>query len=75
MRPVRLRYLSPDCHDDIVELFARACPVALSGEDADVFFALLCRRIDREIARAVTEMRKAQARPPGAKKSDRQKTH
>ncbi len=55
MKPIRLRYLGEECHDAIVEHFFRACPVALCQEDADLFFAILCRIIDREIARVVAE--------------------
>lgn len=75
MRPVRLRYLSPDCHDAIVEHFARCCPVALCAEDADVFFAVLCRIIDREIERVVTDALAGQVPPPGPEKPGRRKTH
>jgi hypothetical protein len=57
MKPVRLRYLSEEGHDAIVEHFARCCPVALCDQDAAVFFAVLCRIIDREIGRAVAETR------------------
>jgi hypothetical protein len=39
-----------------------------------VFFAVLCRIIDREIARVVTEVRAGKVCPPGAKKRDGQKT-
>jgi hypothetical protein len=55
MRPVRLKYLSGECHDTIVEHFFQSCPVALCQEDADIFFAVLCKIIDREIERVVAE--------------------
>lgn len=67
MKPIRLRYLGEECHDAIVEHFFRSCPVALCHEDADAFFAVLCRIIDREIARVVADSRIA---PPSP--SDRQ---
>lgn len=63
MKPIRLRYLGEDCHDAIVEHFFRSCPVALCQEDADLFFAILCRIIDREIARVVAD---SQLAPPSS---------
>jgi hypothetical protein len=63
MTPVRLRYLSEDCHDAIVDHFARSCPVALCQADADAFFAVLCRLIDREIERAVQEVGSGEGGP------------
>jgi len=58
-----LLYLSPDCHDAIVEHFVRCCPVALCREDAERFFAVLCLIIDREIGRVVTDMQAAGIAP------------
>lgn len=55
MKPVRLRYLGEECHDALVEHFVRSCPVALCHDDAEMFFAVLCQIIDREIARVVAE--------------------
>lgn len=55
MKPIRLRYLGEECRDAIVEHFFRSCPVALCHEDADAFFSVLCRIIDREITRVVAE--------------------
>jgi hypothetical protein len=57
MKPVCLRYLSEECHDAIVEHFVRCCPVALCHQDAEMFFAVLCLIIDREIGRVVAEAR------------------
>lgn len=75
MRPVRLRHLSPEAHDAIIEHFVRRCPVALCGEDADAFFAVLCRIIDREIERVVTELRAETTSPPRPNGRGSRKSH
>ena len=51
----------------------RCCPVVLCAEDADAFFAVLCRIIDRELERVVTEVRAGRTRPPRSRNRNGQK--